>query len=258
MDDSEGGQPPAEHSTEPRMQLAAAAAADEATAPEMNADETDDRPAADEVRPAEEATDEPARAKGKEKEIAVEPSTQPQPSSSLFSFPDPPPPEVDEPPPTSEADKAAAEERRRARDERRKKEQEELEVDYNAFPRTAASYVLSTKPNNAEVSWWSDDGGKSSRAKGKQVDRQGEPGPKWERRPDRAPQKLPVRFIDAIGRNFMWPWKKARDWKVRGMSLFFFFLSFRPGRQRPMSRPPPPLRRSPDVPPCTLATGSHC
>lgn len=37
----------------------------------------------------------------------------------------------------------------------------------------------------------------------------------WERHPDRPIQKLPVRFYDAVGRHFIWPWNKAKSWKVR-------------------------------------------
>lgn len=37
----------------------------------------------------------------------------------------------------------------------------------------------------------------------------------WGRDPERPPQKLPIRFVDCVGRHFIWPWKKARAWKVR-------------------------------------------
>lgn len=36
----------------------------------------------------------------------------------------------------------------------------------------------------------------------------------WERAPERPPQKLPIRFTDCLGRNFVWPWIRARSWKV--------------------------------------------
>lgn len=36
----------------------------------------------------------------------------------------------------------------------------------------------------------------------------------WVQDPERPPQKLPIRFTDCGGRNFVWPWKKAQTWKV--------------------------------------------
>ncbi|KAI1179235.1 hypothetical protein F4777DRAFT_575266 [Nemania sp. FL0916] len=40
-----------------------------------------------------------------------------------------------------------------------------------------------------------------------------EPGdPGWETSPGRPPQKLPIRFRDAVGRNFLFPWEKAKTW----------------------------------------------
>ncbi|KAI1293955.1 hypothetical protein F5Y03DRAFT_327075 [Xylaria venustula] len=38
----------------------------------------------------------------------------------------------------------------------------------------------------------------------------GDPG--WEKSAGRPPQKLPVRFRDAVGRNFLFPWEKAKTW----------------------------------------------
>ncbi|KAI1737534.1 hypothetical protein F4680DRAFT_450799 [Xylaria scruposa] len=38
----------------------------------------------------------------------------------------------------------------------------------------------------------------------------GDPG--WERSAGRPPQKLPIRFRDAVGRNFLFPWEKAKTW----------------------------------------------
>ncbi|KAI0838628.1 hypothetical protein F5Y06DRAFT_267417 [Hypoxylon sp. FL0890] len=38
----------------------------------------------------------------------------------------------------------------------------------------------------------------------------GEPG--WERSADRPPKKLPIRFKDAVGRKFVFPWEKANTW----------------------------------------------
>lgn len=35
----------------------------------------------------------------------------------------------------------------------------------------------------------------------------------WVQDPGRPPQKFPIRFTDCVGRNFVWPWKKARTWK---------------------------------------------
>lgn len=36
----------------------------------------------------------------------------------------------------------------------------------------------------------------------------------WVQDPERPPQKFPIRFTDCVGRNFVWPWKKAQTWKV--------------------------------------------
>ena len=41
----------------------------------------------------------------------------------------------------------------------------------------------------------------------------GDPG--WETSADRPPKKLPIRFRDAVGRNFLFPWDKAKTWDVR-------------------------------------------
>ncbi|KAI0550029.1 hypothetical protein F4679DRAFT_225947 [Xylaria curta] len=38
----------------------------------------------------------------------------------------------------------------------------------------------------------------------------GDPG--WETSAGRPPQKLPIRFRDAVGRNFLFPWEKAKTW----------------------------------------------
>ncbi|KAI3332927.1 hypothetical protein F4824DRAFT_474156 [Ustulina deusta] len=44
----------------------------------------------------------------------------------------------------------------------------------------------------------------------------GDPG--WEKSAGRPPQKLPVRFRDAVGRNFLFPWEKAKTWTgMRGL-----------------------------------------
>ncbi|KAI0855576.1 hypothetical protein F4860DRAFT_454635 [Xylaria cubensis] len=40
--------------------------------------------------------------------------------------------------------------------------------------------------------------------------RLGDPG--WEKSAGRPPQKLPIRFRDAVGRNFLFPWEKAKTW----------------------------------------------
>ncbi|KAI1107128.1 hypothetical protein F4804DRAFT_298653 [Jackrogersella minutella] len=42
----------------------------------------------------------------------------------------------------------------------------------------------------------------------------GQPG--WEKSADRPPKKLPIRFKDAVGRKFLFPWEKANTWA--GMS----------------------------------------
>ncbi|KAI0521831.1 hypothetical protein F5B22DRAFT_643417 [Xylaria bambusicola] len=38
----------------------------------------------------------------------------------------------------------------------------------------------------------------------------GDPG--WEKSAGRPPTKLPIRFRDAVGRNFLFPWEKAKTW----------------------------------------------
>ncbi|KAI0885649.1 uncharacterized protein GGS22DRAFT_161510 [Annulohypoxylon maeteangense] len=38
----------------------------------------------------------------------------------------------------------------------------------------------------------------------------GEPG--WEKSAGRPPKKLPIRFKDALGRNYVFPWEKAKNW----------------------------------------------
>ncbi|KAI0102778.1 hypothetical protein GGR51DRAFT_573813 [Nemania sp. FL0031] len=38
----------------------------------------------------------------------------------------------------------------------------------------------------------------------------GDPG--WEKSTGKPPQKLPIRFRDAVGRNFLFPWEKAKTW----------------------------------------------
>ncbi|KAI0851249.1 hypothetical protein F5Y00DRAFT_230738 [Daldinia vernicosa] len=40
--------------------------------------------------------------------------------------------------------------------------------------------------------------------------RLGDPG--WEKSADRPPKKLPIRFKDAVGRKFIFPWEKAKTW----------------------------------------------
>lgn len=40
----------------------------------------------------------------------------------------------------------------------------------------------------------------------------GDPG--WERSAGRPPRKLPIRFHDAYGRNYVFPWEKAKMWAV--------------------------------------------
>jgi hypothetical protein len=40
----------------------------------------------------------------------------------------------------------------------------------------------------------------------------GQPG--WESSSGRPPVKLPIRFKDAVGRNFLFPWDKAKTWQV--------------------------------------------
>lgn len=36
----------------------------------------------------------------------------------------------------------------------------------------------------------------------------------WAKDPERPSQKSPIRFVDCIGRHYIWPWNKARLWKV--------------------------------------------
>ncbi|KAJ2973618.1 hypothetical protein NUW58_g8892 [Xylaria curta] len=49
----------------------------------------------------------------------------------------------------------------------------------------------------------------------------GDPG--WEKSAGRPPQKLPVRFRDAVGRNFLFPWEKAKTWLVSNKPLLCSF-----------------------------------
>jgi hypothetical protein len=42
----------------------------------------------------------------------------------------------------------------------------------------------------------------------------------WETSPERPPTKLPIRFQDALGRNYVFPWEKARTYEVRGVISF--------------------------------------
>ena len=46
----------------------------------------------------------------------------------------------------------------------------------------------------------------------------GDPG--WQKSADRPPKKLPIRFKDAVGRNFVFPWEKAKTWDVSTETLF--------------------------------------
>ncbi|KAI1850571.1 hypothetical protein JX265_004281 [Neoarthrinium moseri] len=39
----------------------------------------------------------------------------------------------------------------------------------------------------------------------------GEPG--WNRSPERPPVKLPIRFQDAVGRHYVFPWERVRTWE---------------------------------------------
>ncbi|KAI1270364.1 hypothetical protein F5Y18DRAFT_368057 [Xylariaceae sp. FL1019] len=43
--------------------------------------------------------------------------------------------------------------------------------------------------------------------------------PEWERSAERAPQKLPILFIDAYGRKYLFPWEKAKQWKDMEMLI---------------------------------------
>lgn len=43
-----------------------------------------------------------------------------------------------------------------------------------------------------------------------------QPGdPRWACSSDRPPAKLPIYFHDAVGRNYTFPWEKAKTWEVR-------------------------------------------
>lgn len=48
----------------------------------------------------------------------------------------------------------------------------------------------------------------------------GDPG--WEKSSDRPPKKLPIRFKDAVGRQYVFPWEKAKTWEVSTTSTVFF------------------------------------
>lgn len=52
----------------------------------------------------------------------------------------------------------------------------------------------------------------------------------WEKSAGRPPTKLPIRFRDAVGRNFLFPWEKAKTWAVRFPLIHFhpFALSSLP------------------------------
>ncbi|KAJ8133223.1 hypothetical protein O1611_g396 [Lasiodiplodia mahajangana] len=54
----------------------------------------------------------------------------------------------------------------------------------------------------------------------------GDPG--WEKSTGKPPQKLPIRFRDAVGRNFLFPWEKAKTWSVSVCPLFRRFGGFDP------------------------------
>ena len=245
-DESAGSPPPAADGArpaEPEMRPADppvdGAPADEGPPPrpgqrEADADADADAPAevpADDPDPdsaasAPEDDDAPRRWKGKGKEREVilprgpdpEPIPDPPPATTMFSFPAPQDADAAPAPPRPDtADRHAPE-----------GEDIDLETEYGAFPKSEADWVLSTKPNGAHVTW------EKSVDKGKQPDRaprtriarpplrqrRSDPsGSKdlpeaWVRTADRAPQKLPVRFIDAVGRNFIWPWDRAKSWKV--------------------------------------------
>ena len=59
-----------------------------------------------------------------------------------------------------------------------------------------------------------------------QPPRAGDPG--WERSADRPPKKLPIRFRDAVGRNFVFPWDKVKTWDVRLEAPFHFLFRLKP------------------------------
>ena len=172
----------------------------------------------------------PRRWKGKAKEREVilprgsDPETDPEPapapmppSSAMFSFPAPPEAAAATAPAPTETLDAASRYGPGGADMA-------LGTEYGAFPKSEADWVLSTKPNSTHVSWEKtiDKGdrgqgsksSRSSRQKRAEISSSKDLPEKWARTADRAPQKLPVRFIDAVGRNFIWPWERAKSWKV--------------------------------------------
>lgn len=42
----------------------------------------------------------------------------------------------------------------------------------------------------------------------------------WEKSADRPPRKLPIRFKDAVGRKFLFPWEKAKTWAVSEILIY--------------------------------------
>lgn len=46
----------------------------------------------------------------------------------------------------------------------------------------------------------------------------------WAKDAERPPQKMPIRFVDCVGRNFIWPWRKARTWKVSTTTFLLLCL----------------------------------
>jgi hypothetical protein len=57
----------------------------------------------------------------------------------------------------------------------------------------------------------SEDAGPSARPAATMV-KPGDPG--WETSAGRPPAKLPIRFLDAVGRTYVFPWEKAKTWEV--------------------------------------------
>lgn len=45
----------------------------------------------------------------------------------------------------------------------------------------------------------------------------------WETSPDRPPVKLPIRFLDAVGRTYIFSWEKAKTWEVLHPASFYDF-----------------------------------
>lgn len=91
----------------------------------------------------------------------------------------------------------------------KQKQKAELEEDAGPGPEPARPVPTSTGPNTGEA----------AEPLAFRPLRPGEPG--WEKSSDRPPKKLPIRLKDAVGRQFVFPWEKAKTWEVSKIYPFF-------------------------------------